>query len=348
MSRARLTELLSGYIPVQLVHAMARLRLADLLEARSLTVAELSAATGTRPDLLLRLLRGLAGLGLVVRERGEHVSLTEMGALLGSNVPGSMRDLALHRGGESYRAWAELEHALRSGQPAFEAAHGEPFFDHLRSNPAAGAAFDGTMTRLSDRVVDEAVARYDFGAASRVLDVGGGRGHFVAAILEAHPELAGGVFDVREVTDSARDYIRGRGLGDRCEAIGGDFLAALPGGYDVHLLKWILHDWDDDACRDLLSACRLALPAGGRLLIVEQLLPEEVPSSGELHPAVALDLIMLVNFADARERRLREYEALLADTGFAIDEVVPLPSGFSILDCRDATLGGSGVAGSEG
>jgi orsellinic acid C2-O-methyltransferase len=334
MTRDRLSGLLYGFMPVQLAYVMARLELADLLDGSSLTVDELSDETETRPDLMRRLVRGLAGVGLVDVGTGDRVSVTEMGALLGSDSPGSMRDVALHRGGEAFAAWGELEHTVRTGEPAFQAAHGEPFFEYLRSNPEAGSAFDGTMARLSDRVVDEALVHYDFAGASRILDVGGGRGHFVAAVLEAHPELVGAVFDVPEVAEAASEHLRARGLGERCDAIGGSFLESVPPGYDLHILKWILHDWDDEACRELLTACRAALPDHGRLLVVEQLLPEAVSRSGPLHPAVTMDLIMLVNFADARERHLHEYEELLAASGFAVHEVVPLPSGFSILDCR--------------
>jgi hypothetical protein len=114
----------------------------------------------------------------------------------------------------------------------------------------------------------------------------------------------------------------------------GNFFESLPAGYDLHILKWILHDWDDEECRRLLGTCRAALPDHGRLLVVEQLLPEELPDSGALHPAVVTDLIMLVNFANARERHQHEYEALLADSGFALHDAVPLRAGFSILDCR--------------
>jgi hypothetical protein len=334
MTRERLIGLMSGFMPVQLAYVMARLELADLLDGRASTVDELSSATNTRPDMLRRLLRGLAGVGLVGLGPGDRVMLTEMGALLGSRTPGSMRDFALHRGGESFAAWGELEHAVRTGEPAFEAAHGAGFFDYLRTHPEAGAAFDGTMARLSERVVEEALAHYDFGAASRVLDVGGGRGHFLASVLEAHPELDGAVFDVPAVAGAACAYLRARGLGDRSLAIGGNFLERVPAGYDLHILKWILHDWDDEAALELLTACRAALPENGRLLVVEQLLPEQVPASGGLHPAVAMDLIMLVNFADARERRLHEYEELLAAAGFAVQDVISLPSGFSVLDCR--------------
>jgi O-methyltransferase domain len=327
---ARLAQLLAGFMPVQLAYVMTRLRLADLLERGPATVEQLAAATDVRPDLLLRLVRGLVGIGLLQLAPGERISLTGMGALLGSRTPGSMRDVALHRGGEAFAAWGELEYAVRTGRPAFEAAHGNPFFAYLRSDPKAGAVFDGTMTRLSEGVVAEVAERYDFSTASRVLDVGGGRGHLLAAVLAAHPHLVGDVFDVPEL---AAD-VRRNGHGDRFDTIGGDFFASLPAGYDVHLLKWILHDWDDDACRAVLASCRAALPAGGRLLVIEQPLPEAMPDGGALHPAVAMDLVMLVNFVDARERHLREYEELLGSTGFRVEEVVPLASGFSILDCR--------------
>jgi O-methyltransferase domain len=333
-SRERLTWLLSGFIPVQLVYVMARLRLADFLADGPKTIEELSSSTNAQPNMMLRLVRGLAGVGLVGVEGDGRISLTEMGAQLDSRAAGSMRDFALHHGGESFTAWGKLEHAVRTGEPGFEAAYGDSFFTYLRNNPEAGAAFDGTMTRLSHGVIREAIAHYDFRAASRILDVGGGRGHFAAAVLEAHPALEGAVFDVPEVAHAAGEYLRQKGLDDRCDAIGGSFFEWLPAGYDLHILKWILHDWDDDSCRRLLAVCRAALPTHGRLLVVEQLLPEAIPSDGSLHPAISMDLTMLVNFADARERHLGEYEELLDSTGFAVHEVVSLPSGFNILDCR--------------
>jgi O-methyltransferase domain len=190
------------------------------------------------------------------------------------------------------------------------------------------------MTRLSTGVVDEVVRHYDFGTAANVLDVGGGHGHLLAALLDAYPRLEGSVFDVPAVAEAAAADLHRRGLADRGTAIGGSFFDWLPSGYDVHVLKWVLHDWGDDACHVLLDASRAALPTGGRLLVVEQLLREEVPSSATLHPAIAMDLVMLVNFADARERHLHEYEQLLDGSGFALESVIPLPSGFSILDCR--------------
>jgi len=329
-----LRNLLVGHIPVQLACAMAGLGLADLLADGPMTVDELSAAAKARPELLRRLVRGLADIGLVTLEDDDRVSATEMGALLRSGTAGSMRELALYRGGPSYTSWGKLEHTVRTGEPAFEAALGAPFFSYMRDHPEDGAAFDGGMTRLSLDIIDEALARYDFSVARRILDVGGGRGHFAAAVLEAHSQLEGAVLDLPERIGAADAYLRGRGLGERCAAIGGNFFDTVPVGYDVHILKWILHDWNDASCRQLLAQCRAALPADGRLLVVELLLPDGAAADGRLRPAIQTDLFMLVNFADSRERSLDEYERLLGDCGFALEQATALPSSFSVLDFR--------------
>ena len=329
-----LRNLLVGHIPVQLACAMAGLGLADLLADGPMKVDELSAAAKARPDLLRRLVRGLADIGLVTLEDDDRVSATEMGALLRSGTAGSMRELALYRGGPSYTSWGKLEHTVRTGEPAFEAALGAPFFSYMRDHPEDGAAFDGGMTRLSLDIIDEALARYDFSVARRILDVGGGRGHFAAAVLEAHSQLEGAVLDLPERIGAADAYLRGRGLGERCAAIGGNFFDSVPVGYDVHILKWILHDWNDASCRQLLAQCRAALPADGRLLVVELLLPDGAAADGRLRPAIQTDLFMLVNFADSRERSLDEYERLLGDCGFALEQAIALPSSFSVLDFR--------------
>ena len=329
-----LRNLLVGHIPVQLACAMAGLGLADLLADGPMKVDELSAAAKARPDLLRRLVRGLADIGLVTLEDDDRVSATEMGALLRSGTAGSMRELALYRGGPSYTSWGKLEHTVRTGEPAFEAALGAPFFSYMRDHPEDGAAFDGGMTRLSLDIIDEALARYDFSVARRILDVGGGRGHFAAAVLEAHSQLEGAVLDLPERIGAADAYLRGRGLGERCAAIGGNFFDSVPVGYDVHILKWILHDWNDASCRQLLAQCRAALPADGRLLVVELLLPDGAAADGRLRPAIQTDLFMLVNFADSRERSLDEYERLLGDCGFALEQATALPSSFSVLDFR--------------
>jgi len=151
-------------------------------------------------------------------ESGGRISVTEMGALLGSDAAGSLRDVALHGGADAYKAWGELEHAVQTGEPAFKVAFGESFFSYLRSHPEAGASFDGMMSQLSRSVVAAAVAAYDFNDVSKVLDVGGGLGHFVAAVLTAYPQLQGAVFDVPEVAEEANNYLRHTDVAGRCIA----------------------------------------------------------------------------------------------------------------------------------
>jgi O-methyltransferase domain len=142
------------------------------------------------------------------------------------------------------------------------------------------------------------------------------------------------VLDLPERIEAADEYLRGRGLGERCVAIGGNFFDSVPVGYDLHILKWILHDWNDASCRQLLAQCRAALPADGRLLVVELLLPDGAAADGRLRPAIQTDLFMLVNFADSRERSLDEYERLLGDCGLTLEQAIALPSSFSVLDFR--------------
>jgi len=332
--QAQLADLIFGFRPAQFVHVMARLAIADLLGDRQMTVGELSFAAGAQPDMMGRLLPGLAGIGLVELAPGDCVSLTEMGGLLATKGPGSMRGMALYAGAESFRAWAELEHGVRTGEAPFKTARGQSFFDYYREHPAARAAFDATMSQLSRAVIREAVPACDFASASRVLDVAGGRGHFVAAVLDANPNVRGAVFDLPEACAEAQGFIAGKGLAGRSEVIGGSFFDSVPPGYDVHLLKWILHDWDDASCQKILQTLRTALAENGHLLVVGQLLPDAMTADGPLHPAVAMDLAMLVNFADARERTRAECDKLLTASGFAVRQVIELPgSGFSVLDC---------------
>ena len=226
-----LRNLLVGHIPVQLACAMAGLRLADLLADGPMTVDELSAAANARPDLLRRLLRGLADIGLVTLDRDDRVSATEMGALLRSGMTGSECGTSPCTAGARPARLLGQARAPRCAPAtlAFEAALGAPFFSYMRDHPEDGAAFDGGMTRLSLDIIDETLARCDFSVATRILaDVGGGRGHFAAAVLEAYPQLDGAVLDLPERIDAANEYLRGRGLGERCVAIGGDFFDSSP------------------------------------------------------------------------------------------------------------------------
>ena len=190
---------------------------------------------------------------------------------------------------------------MRTGEPAFDHVHGVDLFDYLRRHPDEAALFDQAMTAHTAPVVRAVAAAYDFAPCATIVDVGGGRGALALGLLAAYPHLRGVVFDQPAVAAGARQAIAAAGLRGRCEAVGGDFFAAVPAGGDAYLLKSVLHDWDDARCLAILRACRGAMPADGRLLVIELLIP---PGNGPSY-AKSQDVNMLANAGRARAHRGR-------------------------------------------
>jgi O-methyltransferase domain/Dimerisation domain len=319
-----LLELLVGPFRAYAVYTAAKLGLADRLADRPRTSVELADEIGADADSVGRLLRLLAGLDIVTGDDGSGFSLTPRGELLRS-VPGSMHDLAICYGEQFYRPLAELPNSVRTGEPSFQRVFGKPWLEYYSDNPAAARVFDRAMAAGS-AFFAELTAAYDFSRARAVVDIGGGNGALLAAVLGAHPHLTGVLLEVDHVVGSARDWIGERGLADRCEVIGGDFFASVPTGGDVYLLSRILHDWDDERCVALLSSCRRAMLPGSELLIVERVIPDGgVPSL-----ALEWDIHMLAN-TGGRERSAAEYHALLRRSGFEPRGLESLPLDVDLL-----------------
>jgi ubiquinone/menaquinone biosynthesis C-methylase UbiE len=321
-------RLLQGAWVTQALHATAALGIADRLGEGSATSGQLAAATGAHADSLHRLLRYLAGLGIVDGDGSGGFRLTALGALLRSGVPGSMRDRALSYGGYGYRAFGELLHTIRTGEPAFDHLYGMPAYDYLARRPELARSFDRQMQSGAPffaRVPEV----YDFPATATVVDVAGGNGTLLAAVLSATPAARGVLFDVPHVVEAARDRLREEGLLDRCELVGGDFLTSVPSGGDVYVLSRILHNWDDERCQALLTACRRAMDPGAVLLVIELLVPED----GSPAIAVARDMNMMTVFG-GRERTWTEFRTLLGSAGFELEDRRALPSGFVLLCAR--------------
>jgi SAM-dependent methyltransferase len=305
---------IDGYLSSQLIYVAAELGVADALAAGPRSSAEVAAAVGADPAALHRVLRGLVLEDVVAEDDEGRFALTELGALLRTDAAGSLRGPAQARGRVYYGAAAGLLETVRVGGTAFEHVHGEPFFDHLARNPDREAAFQDSMAGRAARETAAVVAAYDFTRARRVVDVGGGDGVLLEAVLRAAPGVDGVLFDRPFVADRARERLAGAGLGARCECVGGDFFDAVPAGADHYVLSRVLHDWDDEPAGRILAACRRALPAGGRLLVVEALLPER---AADAPGAITMDLHMLV-LLGARERTEAEYRALLATAGLRL------------------------------
>jgi hypothetical protein len=316
----QLRRLVFGYRISQAIGVAAELGIADLLSRGPRSAEELARATGVDGPSLSRVLRLLASEGVFAETEDGRFVLTPMAEVLRGDVPGSLRTTAVFNTRETYwRTWAHLTHAVRTGQPAFDHVHGMDFFAYYRQHPAEGELFDQMMAAQTAPVTRAVAAAYDFSRVRTVVDVGGGNGTLVLGLLAAHPHLQGIVFDQPAVAARAEEAIAAAGLADRCQAVAGDFFVAVPEGGEAYLLKYILHDWDDERSIAILRACRQAIPADGRLLIVEFLIP---PGNGPSY-AKSQDVNMLTNLG-GRERTTAEYAALFTAAGFTLTETIPL------------------------
>lgn len=325
-ARRRLAELIGGYQASAAIGALARLGVADALAQGPRSVADVARAVGAGEDALARLLAATLDLGLFAFDDEGRCALSDVGALLCSDAPGSMRRFAVVST-EQWRwaAYGHLDHALRSGEPGFVAAHGCRLWDYLAGHPEAAASFAESMDRVGaarDRAV---AASVDMSAVGRVVDVGGGRGGLVIALLTANPQLRGVVFDLPAVAEDARERLRSAGLAGRCDVVAGDFRDAVVPDGDVYLLSWILHDWDDAGAVRVLRNCREAMVPGARLLVVEMVVPEPDQTGAEAFQRLVrqADLEMLA-VVGGRERTKAEYERLFVDAGLVLDRVTPL------------------------
>jgi hypothetical protein len=328
----QVNQLITGGWIAQAIGVAAELGIADLLIDGPKSGDELARATGSHPRALYRLLRALAGVGIFTEVEPEHFGLTPMADVLRSDAPVTLRGLArLVTGDVQWRTWGQLGDSVRTGQPAFERVHGVDFWEYRAQHPEAGALFNAAMTGMSSLVANAVAAAYDFSGAGTVVDVGGGQGAMLIAILRANPELRGVVFDLPHVAAGAETAVTAAGLRERCAIAGGDMFEQVPPGGDIYLLSYIIHDWDDERSVAILTNCRQAMGPGGRLLLIEDVIPPgDTPSHGKL-----MDLNMLVSLG-GQERTEAEYRALCAAAGFTLTRVIPTRSPRSIIEAEPA------------
>ncbi|KAB8160191.1 helix-turn-helix domain-containing protein [Streptomyces sp. 3MP-14] len=331
-ARADVMRLIFGTMAAQAVGAAARLGVLDALGERERTAEELATDCGAEPGSLLRLLRALAGLGLLTEERPGAFRATATGRVLRADHPGSFATVArVFTEPLMVRSWERLADAVRTGEPTFPQVFGRDFFGYLEERPALSAEFNASMSQGSRSTADVLPGAYDFAGRHTVVDVGGGDGTLLASILRAHPGLRGVVHDTPKGLAQARATMERAGVAERFDEAPGDFFASVPTGGDLYLLKSVLHDWNDERCVTLLGNCRAALPPGGRVLVVEPVLPPTV--APELAGFYLSDLNMLVNLG-GRERTRDDFESLLTAAGLTLTQLVPLPlpSTFSLIE----------------
>lgn len=327
---AALGQMIRGGVLTQLVYVAVKLGVPELLREGPRPVEALARATGAEAGTLYRLLRALAFLGVLAEDDQRRFALAPAGTLLLDGVPGSLRGSALFYGEPwCWQAFGGLLEAVHGGTTPFHHVHGAGFFDYLARHADAAEAFHEHMLALTGQDAAAITAAYDFGSFGRVVDVGGGHGALLTAVLRAHPGVRGVLFDRPSVVEGAREFLGAEGLADRCDLAGGSFFDGVPAGADAYLLKDVLHDWEDEPAVAILRACRSAMESPARLLVVERLLPPDAaPAPGKL-----TDVVMLV-LTGGRERTEAEYRALLEAGGFALARVVPTGSPMSVLEAR--------------
>jgi len=324
---ALVMQMITGHWVSQLVGSLSRLGIPDALAEQPLTSAAIAKKCGSHPDATYRILRAATGLGFFKEIRPDTFQLTPLGDVLRSNTPGSLRDFSIAETDHGHwMAWGCLINAVMTGEHAAPKALGKEIFEWYEEHPQEAAVFSGAMTNLAAMVAGEVADVCDFSKAKRIVDVGGSHGTLLAAVLKKHVGASGSVIDLPQVADRARRALEANGLAARAEAIGGDFFIDVPEG-DVYLLKQILHDWNNEQCRTILANCARRLAAGGRIYIVEMIIPDDnSPSFASL-----MDLNMMV-MLPGRERSLKEYQVLLDASGLKFDRVLATHSPFQIIE----------------
>jgi hypothetical protein len=325
---ATLRRLVNGYQATQAIHVAAVLGIADLLADAPRDTADLAAATGTHAPALARLLRALAGLGVLAEDDRGRYALTAVGDCLRSDAPEPVGGWAAFVGRRPHwQAWSHLLHSVRTGETAFPLANGRDVWAFRAENPEEGAVFDRAMTSLARRATGAVLEAYDFSRFGVLVDVGGGAGAFVAAVLAANQGLRGVLFDLPGVAADAPGLLAEAGVADRCEVVAGSFFDAVPAGGDAYVLKSVLHDWEDAEATAIVRAVRAAIPPHGLLLVVERDLGEPNGAAD----AKLSDLNMLVN-TGGLERSRDGYAAVLSAGGFSLRRTVPTAAGLQVIE----------------
>jgi ubiquinone/menaquinone biosynthesis C-methylase UbiE len=317
-------QMISGFWISRAIYVVAKLGIADLIKDKPRTVTELALATGAHAPSLHRVLRALASVQIFSKDDNHRFHLTPLAATLRSDAAGSLRYVAMRD--EHYPAWEHLLHSVKTGEIAFNYRFGMPIWEFFEKNPENAATFNNAMSHATAGVNAGLVSNYDFSTIAKIVDVGGGHGGLVAAILKTNPNMKGVLFDAPSVIEGAKQNISAE-LRERCELVAGDFFKSVPDGGDAYILKWIIHDWDDEQSIAILKNCRRAMAPNGKLLLVEAI----VPPGNEPSFSKWLDLNMLV-MTGGRERTEGEYRNLFRAAGLELTQVVPTPSPSSVIE----------------
>jgi predicted transcriptional regulator len=321
------SQMIFGCVITKAIHVAARLNIADLLDEQGpMTCSELAKKTGAHAESLSRLMRALASIGIFSIDQNGKYSLTPLGECLKADSPVSVKSMALAVGGVFYKAYDELLFSVQTGDGGFKKALGVPVFEYLTSNPEDGKIFDRMMTDIHGGETEPMVDTYDFSVFNTIVDVGGGNGDLISAVLNKNPKLKGILFDMPEVINRSHNNITARGLTERCKLDSGSFFESVSKGGDAYIMRHILHDWSDADAITILSNCRKSMNPGGKILVVEAVIQE----GNEPSPFKLLDLSMLL--VGGKERTHKQFEYIFTQAGLKLNRIVPFQHDLSVVE----------------
>ena len=326
----KLLELMTATHAFAAVCAVAELGVVDLMPASgSRPVGELALESKCDEQHLFRTLRLLASHGFFKETEPRTFALTPVGASLRGDADESTREgwRMLHR--VFTKSQQELVKGLQTGNTPLTSGLGAPLFEFLGSHPTDAAIFDAGMTAIHGPETSAMLKAYDFSSIKTLADIGGGNGTLMIEALKRHNDLQGIVFDLGHATKRARANLKAAGVAERCQVVTGNFFEEIPAGADAYLFRHTIHDWTDDQCVSILEGCRKVIPAEGRLLVVEAV----VPPGNDRSPAKDFDFAMLL-FSGGRERTEDEYHALFESAGFELKGITPTDSPVSVVEGR--------------
>jgi ubiquinone/menaquinone biosynthesis C-methylase UbiE len=326
----RLRDMIMGFRVTQMLYVAATLNLPGHLIDGPQSAEEIAARVGADSTSLHRLMRSLTSLGILAEAGGGRFSVTALGRLLAPDAPNSLAGLAILYGDEwLWKAYGRMLHSVRTGETAFAQVHGKALFEFLDTHPDAAAQFQAAMNAYSRLEVSAILDAYTFPEGATVIDVGGGHGTLLAALLTAHPSITGVLFDQPAVVENAERVFADARVSSRATVVGGDFFSELPSRGDLYLLKSVLHNWPDRDAGRILQCCRRAMSPRARLLIAERIVPlGNAPSEAKL-----FDINMLVVLG-GKERTEDEYQELLGSAGFSLVQVIATKSPLSLIEAQ--------------
>ncbi len=327
----QLTRILIGAALSRAVTSIAELGVADLIQAgQPQPVEHLASATKTHEPSLYRILRFMAGHGLFQETENRQFDHTPLSAALRSDAPGSYR-AAAQMFFHISAAWDGLHHSIQTGEPGFNKVFGAPIFEYIPTHPELGPVFDAGMTSMNFYETSAMLEAYDFTGIRVLADIGGGNGSLISAVLSRYPNMTGMLFDLGHVVGRAKENVKTAGLAGRCRVIEGSFFETIPAGADAYLFRHIIHDWTDEQSIQILGHCRKVIPAHGKLLIVDCVVP-----TGNA-PSLSKDMdITMLTFPGGQERTEAQFRSLLKASGFELTSITPTTSMVSVVEAKPA------------